>query len=75
MALVRQLRGPVTIVIENNVIKEINGGGTGSVHLKGKAYGKDTRVIDAKGKYVLPGLIDVHSHLGTPKSCFWWCFD
>ncbi|MGV2872192.1 amidohydrolase family protein [Colwellia sp. E150_009] len=63
-------QGPVTIVIENNVIKEINGGGTGSVHLKGKAYGKDTRVIDAKGKYVLPGLIDVHSHLGTPSHAF-----
>lgn len=27
---------------------------------------KDTKVIDAKGKYVLPGAIDAHTHLEMP---------
>lgn len=63
-------QGPMTIVIENNIIKELNGGGSGSLHIANNEYGKDTRVIDAKGKYVMPGLIDVHSHLGTPSHIF-----
>ena len=27
---------------------------------------KDTEVVDAKGKYVLPGAVDVHTHLALP---------
>jgi imidazolonepropionase-like amidohydrolase len=63
-------QGPMTIVIEDNIIKELNGGGSGSLRVANNEYGKDTRVIDAKGKYVMPGLIDVHSHLGTPSHIF-----
>jgi imidazolonepropionase-like amidohydrolase len=63
-------QGPMTIVIEDNIITELNGGGSGSLHTANNEYGKDTRVIDAKGKYVMPGLIDVHSHLGTPSHIF-----
>jgi imidazolonepropionase-like amidohydrolase len=64
------LQGPVTIVIEGDRITELNGGGTGSLHLEGEVYGKDTHVIDASGKYVMPGLIDAHAHFGTPSHAF-----
>ena len=30
--------------------------------------GSDTKVVDAKGKYVFPGGIDVHVHLQLPFS-------
>lgn len=63
-------QGPVTIIVENGLIKEIKGVGNGALHSGEGTYGKDTRVINAKGKYVLPGLIDVHSHLGTPTHAF-----
>jgi imidazolonepropionase-like amidohydrolase len=35
---------------------------------KGLAAPGDARVIDAKGKWVTPGLIDIHSHLGVYAS-------
>lgn len=63
-------QGPVTIIIEHGLIKEIKGVGNGALHSGKGSYGKETRVINAKGKYVLPGLIDVHSHLGTPTHAF-----
>ncbi len=63
-------RGPMNIVVENGVIADVipidpvaasraappgMGGGRGAVQA-------DT-VIDATGKYVLPGLINAHAHL------------
>jgi imidazolonepropionase-like amidohydrolase len=35
---------------------------------KGLAAPGDARVVDAKGKWVTPGLIDIHSHLGVYAS-------
>jgi imidazolonepropionase-like amidohydrolase len=57
---------PASIVITNNVITAIVSAGS-------KDWAKDATVIDAAGKTVLPGLIDLHTHMtylfdfnGTP---------
>lgn len=60
-------RGPVTIVIEGDRIVDIRGGTTGGLHGVHGGYGEGARVIDAGGKFVLPGFVDAHSHLGTPS--------
>ncbi len=60
------VQGPVNIIIEKDKIVSITGSGTGSLSGKAEKYGADTKIIDAKGKYVLPGFIDAHTHLGTP---------
>lgn len=44
-----------TILIEGSKIKEI---------IKGSVTSKYTEVLEAKGKVITPGLIDVHTHLG-----------
>ena len=62
--------GPVTIVVEGDRIVELKGGGTGSLHPREAEYGADTHVIDAAGKYVLPGFVDAHVHFGTPTHSF-----
>lgn len=60
-------RGPVTIVIDGDRIVDIRGGTTGGLHGVHGGYGEGARVIDAGGKFVLPGFVDAHSHLGTPS--------
>jgi hypothetical protein len=60
-------RGPVDIVIENNIIKDIQVVGYDGVPIdeskrpKLKAGGKE---LDANGMYLLPGFIDMHTHIG-----------
>lgn len=49
------------IIIEQGAILEVRPGGTG----KGKENGVE-QVIDARGKIVVPGLIDMHVHLREP---------
>jgi imidazolonepropionase-like amidohydrolase len=57
--------GPVDIVIENNRIVDVK-----SVGYPGLAIDEDdrptdaTREIDAHGQYVMPGIIDMHTHTG-----------
>ncbi len=59
--------GPVDIIIENNrIVRIANAGNPGmpadtSRRIKLKTGGKE---IDCTGKYVLPGLIDMHGHIG-----------
>jgi hypothetical protein len=59
--------GPVDIVIEHNIIKSVETVGYPGVPINEnrrpvlKNGGKE---IDAHGKYVLPGFIDMHGHIG-----------
>ncbi|KAJ3568393.1 hypothetical protein NP233_g5742 [Leucocoprinus birnbaumii] len=48
------------ILMEEGIIKSI--GKLGWMDLD--AYGGDLQIIDAKGSWITPGLVDVHSHLG-----------
>jgi len=50
--------GPLDIYLENDVITRI----TGSSGAKVAASSADELVIDATGKYVFPGLINLHGH-------------
>ena len=59
--------GPVDIVIENNVITRIAVVGNPGVPIKESRRPKlkeGGREIDAFGKYVLPGFVDMHGHIG-----------
>ncbi len=49
------------IIIEQGTIVEVRPGGTG----KEKQHGAE-QIIDARGKIVVPGLIDMHVHLREP---------
>lgn len=64
--------GPVDIVIEGNTIVDIvlmdgvNAAGYGP----GFRRPTGDMVIDATGKYVIPGLVEMHAHLPPPSSDF-----
>ena len=45
------------VLVENGIVKEIG---------KGLAAPAGAEIIDASGKYVVPGLIDMHVHLRDP---------
>ena len=60
--------GPVDIVIEQNLITQIKSVGSPGVpiNLKNRPIANEgAREIDAEGMYVLPGLIDMHGHIGV----------
>lgn len=48
----------VTVIVEDNKIAELKAGPYN------QAVGEEERVFDLEGGYVLPGLWDVHAHLG-----------
>lgn len=61
------VQGGVNITIEDSRIVAIDHvGGTRSVSENNDEADSGTKIIDASGQYVLPGLIDAHSHLGNP---------
>jgi len=58
-------RGPVDIVIEDDSIAAIQGvGAPGGPIDEDRRPDGGTREIDASGMYVLPGFVDLHTHLG-----------
>lgn len=62
--------GPVDIVIEGNTIVDV----VLMDPVNAAGYGPDFRrptgdkIIDATGKYVIPGLVEMHAHLPPPRS-------
>jgi imidazolonepropionase-like amidohydrolase len=49
-----------TLVIQNGKIVAVDAAGAVSVPA-------GTQVVDAKGKVIMPGIVDSHSHIGTPE--------
>jgi hypothetical protein len=59
--------GPVDIVVENNIIKQIKVVGYPDMPIddeKRPALKSGGKEIDAHGMYILPGFIDMHGHIG-----------
>lgn len=60
--------GPVDIVIENNIITQVKVVGHPGVAIKDSSRPQaiaGAKIIDAAGKYVLPGFVDMHGHIGS----------
>ena len=60
-------RGPVDVVVRGNRIAEIKSVGSPGVPINPERRPKANpgdKEIDAKGMYLLPGLIDMHGHIG-----------
>ncbi len=53
----QKLDDTLDVLVENGIVKEIG---------KGLAALSGAEIIDASGKYVVPGLIDMHVHLRDP---------
>ena len=47
-----------SVVIEDKRIKSVEKG-----YIDGSKYGSDTKIIDLRNRFVLPGLMDMHVHL------------
>ncbi len=59
------LLGPVDIVVERNVITQVLRVDPVSLARQGPGFQRPTgdRVIEAEGMYVMPGIVDMHTHL------------
>lgn len=60
-------RGPADIVIENDVIKQIKFVGYPGVEIDSSARPEllpGGRELQAEGKYIMPGFVDMHGHIG-----------
>src|SRR5947208_6341339 len=55
--------GPKDIIVENNVITDVIALDPVAVARGARSNVQADAVIDATGKYVLPGLINAHAHL------------
>jgi len=60
-------RGPIDIVVENNIIKDIRVVGYPNVPINEKRrpqLKEGGKELDATGMYLLPGFVDSHAHIG-----------
>jgi imidazolonepropionase-like amidohydrolase len=60
-------RGPIDIVVENNMIKDIQVVGYDGVPINESSRPKlapGGKELDANGMYLLPGFVDMHVHIG-----------
>ncbi|PHZ85495.1 amidohydrolase family protein [Paremcibacter congregatus] len=62
--------GPATVTIEKDRIVGISRGEHASYYKNNIKGGVDTKVIDGKGMYLLPGFIDSHFHYGSGISAY-----
>jgi hypothetical protein len=64
--------GPVDIVIEGNTIVDVVLMDPVNAAGHGPDFKRPTgdKIIDATGKYVIPGLVEMHAHLPSPRSEF-----
>ena len=62
--------GPVDIVIENGVIVDMVPMDPVNAAGYGPAFQRPTgdRIVDARGMYVMPGLVEMHAHLPGPNT-------
>ncbi len=59
--------GPVDIVVANNRIQSIRSAGTPGLSMReGRPPQNPDFEIDGRGKFVLPGFVDMHVHAGGP---------
>ena len=63
-------QGPIDLVIEGNRSAEVRGvGAPGALIDDTRRPQTATREIDAQGMYVMPGFVDLHTHIGgVPKA-------
>ena len=63
-------RGPVNITVRGNRIASISGAGTAGRPISElRPIQGATKEIDARGMYVMPGFVDLHTHTGgEPKA-------
>ena len=58
--------GPYDIIIEGNLITKMTALDPISLKSKGQVERESgDKIIDGRGKYVMPGMIDLHMHLRT----------
>jgi imidazolonepropionase-like amidohydrolase len=61
-------RGPVNITVRGNRIASITAAGTAGLPITElRPIQGATKEIDARGMYVMPGFVDLHTHTGGPE--------
>lgn len=57
-------RGPMDVVVEGGVIKEVASVGFPKVPIGDRRPAKGTKEFDGTGMYLMPGFVDAHVHCG-----------